>query len=551
MLLQFKKYFPFFIIIVISFIPLLSLFHSGLPITHDGQDHVARIANFYQNLVEGNIIPRWAGNLNWGYGHPVIMFLYPLPSYIASLFHFMGFSFVTSTKMVFGLAFIASGLSMYLFVKEILDSKSGFIASLFYLFAPYRFVDLYVRGAIGEHVAFIFPPLICYFLLKLSKKYSYWHVIGSAFSLAGIILSHNAITIMFLPVIILYAVYLIYQKDDKKQIAILYTLITIFGFALSAFFWIPAFFEGKYTLRDIVTKNSISNFSQFKDFMYGSWNYGGTAQFTKQVGITQWFAVITILPVIMLLKKKKNKFWIINSGLFVIFFMTLFIMMPISQFVWEKITLLQKFQFPWRFLSVTVFITAIFGGFFMFVVPKKYKAIGVVIFLCAILFLNKDFWHANGYLQKQESFYASVYAGTTDTGESAPIWSVRFMEHNPKSPIELISGDALLKEKKRIITKHEYEIFAKEKSRIRENTLYFPGWRVMIDGIDTPIEFQDPANRGLMTFFVPKGKHIILAEFSETRLRIFADIISVCGLVILLFWGILQKAHVWQHFRLF
>ena len=105
-------------LIFISIIPVLSLFHPGLPVTHDGQDHVARIANFYQNLSEGNIIPRWAGNLNWGYGHPILEFLYPLPSYLASLFHFLGFTLVDSVKIVFGMSFVLSGIAMYIFIKE-------------------------------------------------------------------------------------------------------------------------------------------------------------------------------------------------------------------------------------------------------------------------------------------------------------------------------------------------------------------------------------------------------------------------------------------------
>ena len=100
-----KNLIIFCFITLISIFPLLDLAHPGLPITHDGQDHVARIANFYANLEEGNIVPRWASNLNWGYGHPILMFLYPLPSYVASIFHFFGFSLVDSVKIVFAAGF--------------------------------------------------------------------------------------------------------------------------------------------------------------------------------------------------------------------------------------------------------------------------------------------------------------------------------------------------------------------------------------------------------------------------------------------------------------
>ena len=51
-----KKLHPHWIIwlilLIVSLLPLFDLFNSGLPITHDGKDHVARIANFYQSLSE-------------------------------------------------------------------------------------------------------------------------------------------------------------------------------------------------------------------------------------------------------------------------------------------------------------------------------------------------------------------------------------------------------------------------------------------------------------------------------------------------------------------
>src|SRR4029079_11396276 len=115
------RYFGFFLVGIIGLIPLIGLFHSGLPLTHDGMDHVARIANFYQSLSEGNIIPRWAANLNWGYGHPILEFLYPLPSYLASFFHFIGFSLVGSTKIVFGIGIVLSLVSMYLWLSQFLS----------------------------------------------------------------------------------------------------------------------------------------------------------------------------------------------------------------------------------------------------------------------------------------------------------------------------------------------------------------------------------------------------------------------------------------------
>ncbi len=550
--MKYKNLLPILILSLISLIPMFDLLHVGLPITHDGQDHIARIANFYQNLSEGNIIPRWAGNLNWGYGSPILMFLYPLPSYMASLIHFVGFPLVDSTKIVFGITYIFSGLAMYLWVSTFLGKRAAFISSLLYLFAPYRFIDLYVRGAIGEHVAFVFPPLVLYFLLKLSKKYSYWYVVGGAFSLGGLILSHNAVSLMFIPIIFLYALYLLWQSKRRQLLVISYGLLVVLGFGLAAFFWIPAFFEGQYTLRDRLTQGEYaSRFVTLQSFIYGAWNYGITGQFTTQIGIVHWFAVIFSLPVFIVLRKKKNSLWAVVGIMFGIFIASLFLMTEASKSIWEVATTLQKFQFPWRFLSVSIFATAVLGGLVIFAIPKRFQLVTCYLLLVTLLWFNKDYWHAKDYLIKPESFFTNVYDSPTDTGESSPEWSVRFMEKRPMAYIEIIDGDAVIEGRSRTSTKRYYQLEAKQRTRLRENTLFFPGWEVFVDGRKVDIEFQEPTdkNRGLMTFFVEQGKHSIEIKFRETKLRLIADLISVATLVIIFVYGIILMKPLWRRFR--
>lgn len=528
-----------FILIILSIVPLLDLLKPGLPITHDGQDHVARIANFYQNLSEGNIIPRWAPNLNWGYGHPILMFLYPLPSYAASLFHFLGFSLIDSLKIIFGLAFSLSGVFMFIWLREFLGDYPGFIGALLYMFAPYRFVDLYVRGAIGEHFAFIFMPLILYFLLRVSQKKEHNNllIVGGAISMSGLILSHNAISLMFLPLVFLYILYLKFFPKTQKNFIKNSLLFLFLGLGVSSFFLIPAFFEGKYTLRDIVTaKDYSTRFLDFGKFLYGQWSYGISGQFTVQIGTVQWILSVASFLSCLALYKRKNRLWILAFSSFVIYLLTIFLMTPYSKLIWDKITILQKFQFPWRFLSISVFLTSFLAAVATSSILRN-KTYLVAIVTILVLLLNKDYWHAKGYLLKEESFFTGIYNGTTDTGESSPIWSVRFMETRPKSHIQVILDSAKIKELYRSSTKHEYEINAFNRTRIRENTLYFPGWRTLVDGTLTNIEFQDPQNRGVMTFFIPQGKHKVSLEFKETRLRLFADFISLFSLlVILILW---------------
>src|SRR5680860_1739012 len=133
---------------------------------------------------------------------------------------------------------------MFLWLSSFLVTEAALIGAFWYMYAPYRFVDLYVRGAIGESFAFIWMPLLLFFLYRLNKKNSFNYVILGGLSLAFLILSHNAISLMFLPFIIFYIFYL-YSTNKKKNFLLNSLFVFILGFALSAFFLDTCSYRGK------------------------------------------------------------------------------------------------------------------------------------------------------------------------------------------------------------------------------------------------------------------------------------------------------------------
>ncbi len=517
-------------------LPLLSFFHAGFPVTHDGQDHVARIANFYESLSEGNIVPRWAGQLNWGYGHPILMFLYPLPSYAASLIHFFGLSLVDSTKVVFAASYVLSVLTMYIWIKKQWGIYPAFFAALSYGFAPYRFVDLYVRGAIGEHMAFIFPPLLCLgLLMRARREHARLSALVLALGTAGLVLSHNALSLMFLPIVFLYGVYLFFfEARDNIKYALFSFLFIGQGFLISTFFWMPAFFEGKYTLRDIVTKGDFTNrFVPWAWFLYSPSFFGGRNEFTKEVGILNWLGIVSCLVLLFKNIAKKTRWLLVGS--LVLFVLTLLFMTQVSQPVWAKITILQKFQFPWRLLSASVFISSFILAVVATQIPKKFTRYIMIVFLIIVTTTTHQMWAPKSYEIKPDSFYTGIYHGTTDTGESSPIWSVRFMEKTPAAQYEIAQGQGTITPVTRNSTTHIFTVNAVTRVRVVENTLYFPGWQVTVDGTklleDHELIYQDPSHRGLMTFWVSQGRHNVVTSFGDTKLRKTASLISIIGLL--------------------
>lgn len=540
-----------FALIIISLIPLIPLLHPGLPVTHDGVDHVARIANFYTGLSEGNLIPRWGANLNWGYGHPVLMFLYPLSSYSASFLHFIGFDLENSVKLVFAIFYILSGVTMYFWAKEEFDKYVGVACAILYLFSPYRFIDMYVRGAIGEHAAFVFPPLILYFVLKFfsekkNKKKKYFYFVGISVSSAFLILAHNAISIMFLPLIFLYIFYKSYKNSSRKMFVIA-SLAVLYGFLISSFFLMPAFMEGKYTLRDIVTGDEYkTRFVEPLKLLYGDWNFGITGQFSVQLGLVHLLGLI-LFPFTLLKLKTKKKFYLLLT-LLLFFILSIFLMLKESQFLYEIFTTLKKFQFPWRFLSLSTFTLSVISATSFYLVKNEFhKKILLVVLIIGVLFTSREFIKAKDYFANGDSFYNKVYKSTTDTGESSPIWSIRFMEKESSKQFELIDGNAYFQKSFSNTTKHSYSISVEsENARFVDNTVYFPGWKVFSANNEILVEFQDERYRGLITFVLPRGNHNVDVVFRETKLRYVANsltIVSVIGILVIIPMFIFRKKH--------
>src|SRR5690348_3969045 len=126
-----KKNVALLLLVCISLLFLFPL-TKGNYISHDGQAHIARFAAMYQAFIDGQIPPRWAAGLNFGYGSPVFIFFYPLPDYLASLLHFFKFHFEQSFLILVGLCFIAAPVTFYFWLRTILsDMQAGLVALLY------------------------------------------------------------------------------------------------------------------------------------------------------------------------------------------------------------------------------------------------------------------------------------------------------------------------------------------------------------------------------------------------------------------------------------
>ena len=157
-------------LILLACLFLIPLFKPGLYVSHDGDAHVARFAAYAQTFADGQFPARWAGNLNFGYGTPIFIFYYPLPGYVASVLHLFPLSFENIYELLMAVSFIGGILTFFLWAKVLFNRHVAFIGAILYGFAPYHFLDIYVRGDIAEIMAFAFVPLVFFFIEQFLQK---------------------------------------------------------------------------------------------------------------------------------------------------------------------------------------------------------------------------------------------------------------------------------------------------------------------------------------------------------------------------------------------
>src|SRR3989344_1144029 len=154
-----KKINLFVLLIVISLLPLISMLRSGTYESGDLSLHAVRAMSYYNIIFNEHILPMWTPEFYAGFGDPYASFAYPLPYFIISVLHFLGFPFLISIKLLLATSFLLSGILMYIFVRKDLGEKAAFTAGVFYLFAPVHLVNMHFQVTIAMTLSYIFLPL--------------------------------------------------------------------------------------------------------------------------------------------------------------------------------------------------------------------------------------------------------------------------------------------------------------------------------------------------------------------------------------------------------
>lgn len=544
--------FIYLIILTVLTLPvILPFFRSGYFPTHDGEWAVVRLVEMFRSLRDGQFPVRYSGALNFGYGYPLFNFAYPLPYYLGMLPYFLGFGFVGSIKFLFVLSTLFSVIFMFLLSSNFWQSKlSGLMSAVFYLYLPYRFVDLYVRGSLGETLALMFFPLLFLLAHVLIKRSSSWLITGLAsLAYASLIVSHNIMALIFTPVLLVFLLTLLTRsaRDNFKERFFVYLSFLLFGLGLSAFFWLPALGEKQYiSLSQTPIAERNLYFVNWRQLLVPSWGFEPPTEpegFSYQVGVPQLLILTLVAGGLFwraMTKKMRRQRDLTAAVFLLVIFINFFLMFPRSKFIWENTPLLSEINYPWTLLAVIGFLVSFLGGY-LSKLGSKMVFLGLIIALSAIV-LHYGYARPKTYVDRGETFYMTNEATTTSSDEYMPVWVKTKPLKKFESKLEILSGEIEIRQWRFDSKSASFLANALETGKIRLNTIYYPGWRAFIDDQETEINYDN--EKGVMEIIVPQGKHRVEFVFGETFLRMAANLVSLSSLGLLVFFGVRRIALV-------
>src|SRR5260221_2834671 len=557
-LIGFKAFFPkkkinlFFLLIVISLLPCISMLRSGTYESGVLSENIQISTSFYDNLTQGNIIPVWGAECYGGYGFPAHIYLYPLGFYLSAFFHFLGFSFLVSVKLVLAFAFVISGITMYLWMKNEFGKTAGFVSALFYVFAPYHLIETHFRATLGTTVAYALVPLVLFFIIQTLKKPRLISIFLGGVSFALLILAQIEVAFISFPIIIFYLYFrAIVDKKLMKGIFHSFALLLL-GLLFSSYYVLPSLFLSKDN--SLLANIQSGCFIPLKNLLYSPTMFGllfqghhGETHFI--IGYAQLLMVGIGLPLVFFNKIKSTE------KKFLIFFLSLlFIYVAMTQSltapIWN-LPLVRDVYGAWRLLAPIALIASVIAAIIIHILQKsdsinkltsrflKMKQIqfsnvlivGICLFVVFSTILNwgnrKTVPIDYGQIKR-----AWIYMPISEVAAKV-LWTpwvdphAKWVHMLPDAPMDVVSGKAEIFQIKRVIADHTYIIHAKTNVVVVENTMYFPGWIVKVNNKEYPFSFTSYPNGGLMTFHLKKGLYKVEALLTSTSIQNFANMISI------------------------
>jgi hypothetical protein len=534
---------PAILLFILAFATVLDLFlFPGRSITFDGHIHITTFAQFARALSDGEFPVRWSDGFAQ-YGHPLPLFAHQTTSYLGGLLTLLLGSPVLAYNTLFLCSAFFSSWLLYRFLLKLVKPESALLGAALFSVAPYRLVNIFIRGALPEFFSLIFIPWLLLGVFQFINEKRWIGLVNIIVATSLLALTHPMLLILtgilVVPITMLWT--WPWMKNWRMWLGV--GIAAILAVATASTYILPLLYDIRFTNYGAAGPQFSGNFLMVHDLLSEHWAYFGTQHpgprhETLVPGLPE-LLIFVLASIFFLLNKKKSDALILSgTGILV-----LLLLLPISEPLYRLVPFLSNVQFPWRMLSVFLFLPPILLAVFTQQQKKYFWMVAVLVAGIVIWRLPQAYGKNYMVYDEQHFFFTRANLHTNNLNT---IWMGDPTEYPAQEArFQIIEGEGEILSENRKNASREYTTSATTPLKIVEHTFYFPGWKVYVDGQEVPIEFQDPNYRGLITFSIPEGQHSIILRFEDTKIRVLGSVITVGSGVFAVGFLLLERKYRW------
>lgn len=546
-MLKFLTYLPSVLIILgLTLIVGRPYLQAEFPYTHDGQNHLARFANYKIALKEGQVPPRYAPNLMNHYGYPVFNYNYPLANILSLPFSFFKINYEVTFKIQVLVSLFLGfwGVLRWLKVKTF-SWSSRLIAVLVLATNPYLINTLYYRGNIGELLALGLLPWLLLMIERLtSQRLSWWMVVV----MTAFLLAHNLAAIFGLPMILLYAL-LTWGRAPAPWLNFGQGLLWALG--LSLWFWLPAIAEKQWVILGTgrLTNDAALHFSTVVQLFFGSFGFGfsyqgmvdslnfwlGAAQLVVLVVSTVWLIKNAIVA-----RRLSPELKFVGGVTLLCWSLVLF-QVSVTKPMWQLASIIQYLQFPWRLSLFFATMILPLSAWVWTHGPRWVKGLLLVTLCGQLLVLTR--LQPVDYTHKTIVDYDAYSESTSTANENLPLTFTYLNLGDWQPGPTILTGQGQLAVQAWSGSDRSYRLELTQPSTVVEPTMNFAGWRTYLTteaGETRRAEYvNDETIQGRLAYRVEPGIYQVRTRFTQwTWPRIIGNTVFIMtALAFIAFFG--------------
>lgn len=533
-------------LLLLVLIVFKALLQPGFYESHDGLFHLIRVEAMAHELSLGQFPVRMAGELAYGRGYPVFNYAYPLFHYFAAGLVLLGLTAQDAIKVVVLLSSWLSVWAGYKWMRCFFEKKAAVTGAVLLLLVPYRFLITLVIGSFGTILAWAMAMVVLWAMSEVMVRQKEKYLGLVSLGVAGLIPAHNVTALIFAPVIAIYGLALArwYKKGWFKLI-----IFGLLGVVMAAWFWLPAMAEMNWV---VLSNHNAVDYQQhwptLRQVIYSRWGYGYSESgdddgMSFMLGITQWvvFGLSVIALMVTLLKreqekvKTKTKMALVFGG---VVLLGLYLMLPMSEWLWQRVNILTQIQFPWRWLIVSAVGVSLLAAW---LVEKSGWWMMVLLLLLAGVSNRNITRTLTGGMQPLSKWEqeARLQPGSTDIAwEALPKtasqqnWQVDWQIRG-----ENIAQLEILGVKKG--ERGRWRVEMKKEGEVEISKYYLPLWQVEVNG--EVVESKPSEDGGYIEIELPSGANEVVLTIRQTNIEKGANIMSVIGGAVIIFWLLMNS----------